>query len=200
MTSQPFALLITWTCYGTWLPGEARGYVSNTLKENWQYDPKRNAPGTPHTKDDPETYQRAKSLQKQPTVWLTHEQAVIVAEALIQAARKRGWHIARAAIMRNHVHVVIRDCPNDGSAVRRILKGTTQAALSDHAGQSRTWWTTGGSDRYKNDEQAVINAVNYVAKQEYVLVHIVDMVVRMPEEIGQSRGDEPRGSLCEGSA
>jgi REP element-mobilizing transposase RayT len=194
MTSQPFALLITWTCYGTWLPGDPRGYVSNTLKENWQYDPKQNTPDTPHTKDDPETYRRAKSLQKQPAVWLTKEQAVIVAQTMIDAAKKRGWHIARAAIMRNHVHVVIWDCPNDGSAVRRILKGTTQAALSDHAGTPRTWWTTGGSDRYKNDEQAVINAVNYVAKQEYVLVEVVDM------RIVQSRGDEPRGSLCEGSA
>jgi REP element-mobilizing transposase RayT len=194
MTSQPFGLLITWTCYGTWLPGDSRGYVSNTLKDAHQYEPKQNETGTPHTKDDPGTYQRAKSLQKQETVWLTPEQAVIVAETLIDAAKKRSWRIPRAAIMRNHVHVVVQHCPNDGSAVRRILKGTTQAALSDHAGQPRTWWTTGGSDRYKNDESAIETAINYVANQEYVLVHVVDMGVVRP------RGDEPRGSLREGSA
>jgi hypothetical protein len=28
---EPFALHITWTCYGTWLPGDQRGHVSNVL-------------------------------------------------------------------------------------------------------------------------------------------------------------------------
>ena len=29
MTDKPFALHITWTCYGTWLPGDARGWVED---------------------------------------------------------------------------------------------------------------------------------------------------------------------------
>jgi REP element-mobilizing transposase RayT len=187
MNAPDFALLITWTCYGNWLPGDPRGYVSNTLTSG-RYESKKNTPGTPYTADESETLKRARSLQKQSIVRLNGEQALVVAKTMVDACKKRGWFIARAAIMTNHVHTVIWDCPNDGSLVRRILKGTTQAALSDHAGQPRTWWTTGGSDRYKNDEQAIVNAVNYVANQERKLAEVIDMIAYA------SRGDKPRGS------
>jgi hypothetical protein len=40
-----FALLLTWTCYGTWLPGDARGYVSNTRSNHGGFEPLQNAPG-----------------------------------------------------------------------------------------------------------------------------------------------------------
>ena len=80
--------------------------------------------------------------------------------------------------MANHVHVVIIDCPPDGEAVRRLLKGNSQAALSAHAGGSRRWWTAGGSDRYKNDEAAIAAAAQYVADQVGKLMEIVHMKVR----------------------
>jgi REP element-mobilizing transposase RayT len=119
---------------------------------------------------------RARSLQKQASVWLNAAQAFCVAETLVASAKPRGWRIPRAAVMANHIHVVVFDCPNDGPAVRRVLKGTTQAALTKLAGSPRTWWTTGGSDRYKNDQQAVENAINYVAGQANKLAEVIDMV------------------------
>jgi len=51
MPDEPFALLITWTCYGTWLPGDRRGYGSNTRRKDGKYDPKQNIPGTSITAD-----------------------------------------------------------------------------------------------------------------------------------------------------
>jgi hypothetical protein len=174
--ARDFALHITWTCYGTWLPGDERGHVSTTFDPRTGYSPRQNVPGTDYTAGDPRAKVQARTLQKQPTVWLTPAQAFRVAETLVAAAMARGWFIPRAAVMPNHVHVVAWDCPNDGPAVRRVLKGTTQAALSEFTGQGRTWWTTGGSDRYKNDAQAVENAVNYVAGQVGKLAEVVDMV------------------------
>jgi REP element-mobilizing transposase RayT len=170
---EPFALLITWTCYGQWLPGDRRGYVSNTLVEDG-YRPKRNVVGTAYDRDDAATYQRAKQLQKQSAIWLTAAQARVAAEAMIQAVSERGWMILRGALMASHVHVVVTECPDDGPAVRRVLKGVSQAALSKAAGQPRTWWTAKGSDRYKHGHAAVEAAIKYVAKQEHVLVHIVN--------------------------
>jgi REP element-mobilizing transposase RayT len=76
--------------------------------------------------------------------------------------------------MANHVHVVITHCPDDGPAVRRVLKGTSQAALSRLAGKLRKWWTTGGSDRYKHGASAVAAAIKYVDEQEHVLVKILN--------------------------
>ena len=74
-----FALLETWTCYGQWLPGDPRGYVSNTLTEEG-YRTKRNQPGTAYDRDERATHRRAKTLQKHPTTWLTAE-----------LATKDGW-------------------------------------------------------------------------------------------------------------
>jgi REP element-mobilizing transposase RayT len=175
---EPFALLISWTCYGTWLPGDARGYVSDTLKPGGGFEPKLNVPGTPCTADDPFTRGRAQQLQKSPAVRLTRPQARVAAEALVSAAAGRGWFIVRAAVMANHAHVVVTGCPDDGPAVRRILKGVSQTALSRAAGGSRRWWTAGGSDRYKHGATAVEEAVRYVADQAYKLAEVVDMEVR----------------------
>jgi REP element-mobilizing transposase RayT len=173
-----FALLITWTCYGTWLPGDERGHVSNVCLPDGGYEPKQNIPGTPVAAGHVLTRELARALQKGETVWLTPTEALCTATALASAAQERGWRILRASIMANHVHVVVCDCPDDGPAVRRVLKGVSQAALSRARGHARRWWTQGGSDRYKHGTAAVEAAVNYVANQEHKLAEIVDMEVR----------------------
>jgi hypothetical protein len=61
--------------------------------------------------------------------------------------------------------------------VRRILKGTSQAILSDKAGENRRSWTRGGSDHYLHSEEAILAAIRYVAEQEYKLAEIIDMRV-----------------------
>src|SRR5438552_16605871 len=113
-SDELFALHITWTCYGTRLPGDARGYVSNTLLAPRGYLPKVNTPGSPVTANDPITHEYAKSLQKWDTVYLNTEFAKVAAEALIAAAAKRGWRLVRGAIMADHIHVVIMGCPSVG--------------------------------------------------------------------------------------
>ncbi|BBO31136.1 hypothetical protein [Lacipirellula parvula] len=170
-SDRAFALLETWTCYGQWLPGDPRGYVSNTLTEEG-YRAKQNVRGTTYDRDDAATLRRAKSLQKHPALWLTEELAHITAEALLAAAVDREWIILRAAVMSNHVHVVVAECPDDGSAVRRVLKGVSQAKLNDYVGSPKSWWTRGGSDRYLHGEQAIAAAVNYGAQQARMLAAI----------------------------
>ena len=110
-------------------------------------------------------------------MYLTAAEALVVAESLVETARRYSWRILRAAVMANHVHVVIADCPDDGPAVRRVLKGNTQARLSKHHGSPRVWWTEGGSDRYKHGQQPIETAVQYVADQEYKLAEIADMQI-----------------------
>ncbi len=182
---EPFAMLITWTCYGQRLPGDPRGYVSNTLTSEG-YLPKRNTPGTAYDRDDRATYERARRLQKQPTVWLTLAQANAAADSIFKGVEERHWLILRGAIMANHVHMLVTNCPDDGPAVRRILKGVSQAALSRHAGGPRTWWTRGGSDRYKHGHAAVEAADRYVANQAHVLVAIANNEII-------AAGGKPRG-------
>ncbi len=168
-----FALHESWTCYGTWLPGDERGYVSNMLTDEG-YRPKHSVPGTPCDCDDERTRRRAEQLQAHPTVRLSPAQARCVAEAICAAAIDRDWVVLQGAVMANHAHMVVTNCPDDGPAVRRVLKGVSQAALSRQAERPGRWWTRGGSDRYKHGATAVRNAVQYVADQPYMLVAIVN--------------------------
>jgi REP element-mobilizing transposase RayT len=177
---KPFALHITWTTFGTWLPGDQRGYVTNTVASDGGFQKKENTPGTPYTADAPFMSARARALQQRPTALLTASLARVAAAAMVSAATARGWRIVRGALMPNHIHMVVIDCPADGSAVRRVLKGTSQAALNREAGAQR-WWTAGGSDRYKNDDDAIAAAIRYVANQPGKLVEIVDMKVQTVE-------------------
>jgi len=173
-TDRALALFITWTTYGTWLPGDPRGYVSGTLRPNGLWTPKINSPGQPYTTDHPPTLRRAQLRQKQPSVWLTPRQAQCVAQALLAACDARTWRMVRAAVMANHVHVVVADCPDDGPGVRRVLKGVTQAALGRAEARRRRWWTQGGSNRYLHGSSSVEAAVAYVAQQRHILAEVVN--------------------------
>jgi REP element-mobilizing transposase RayT len=170
------AILVTWTCYGTWLPGDERGFVSNKLRGDGSFDRKRNAPGTEPHADDPYTHSVASELQEWPTVMLTPAQALAAANSLCELARKRKWIIHRAAIMANHVHVVVANCPDDGPAARRVLKGVTSADLSRAEGKSLRWWTAGGSNRYLKGTEAIEAGIQYVAEQEYKLAEVINNV------------------------
>ena len=50
-----FAWLITWTTYGTWLPGDSRGHVSPVLKPNASYLKRNNTPGVEWAAGDERT-------------------------------------------------------------------------------------------------------------------------------------------------
>ena len=88
--------------------------------------------------------------------------------------------------MTNHVHFLVADCPTDATVVRRILKGNSQAALSTDQGSPCRWWTAGGSDRYKNDNLAVENAIRYIENQERILVTIRDNLIHRDKPGGTS--------------
>jgi REP element-mobilizing transposase RayT len=174
---RAFALFLTWTTYGTWLPGDERGYVSNTLQADGSYRRKQNRVGTEYDRDSALTRSQAQQLQRGETVWLTADQARIAASALIEASASRGWRIVRSAVMSNHVHVLICDCPDDAAAVLRILKGRTQAALSSAAGGARRWWTRSGSQRYLHDAEAVSSVSRYIEQQRGCLARVRDQIL-----------------------
>ena len=44
--------LLTWTCYGHWLPGDARGFVGN-IRDDDGSQITHNIPGTPYDADIP---------------------------------------------------------------------------------------------------------------------------------------------------
>src|SRR5262249_8467495 len=98
--------LLTWTTYGTWLPGDRRGFVSNA-RDGPGPEVRHNIPGTPFDADDERVRQRAMENLVGDPVWLTAEQAVLAVEQFRQTAAYRGWSLLAAAVMANHVHLVV---------------------------------------------------------------------------------------------
>ncbi|MEX1096182.1 MAG: hypothetical protein WED34_09040 [Planctomycetales bacterium] len=177
VVDDAFAFFVTWTTYGTWLPGDPRSHASNVISDDRRYVSQERRFATPYTVGDERTLQRARQLQKDATARLDADLALVAAHAIIDACRERGWRISRGALIANHVHCVVMDCPADGPSVRRVLKGVSQAKLCDHAGINRRWWTRGGSNRPKHGGQAVAAANDYVENQSEILVRIAESEV-----------------------
>jgi REP element-mobilizing transposase RayT len=171
---QAIAYLLTWTTYGTWLRGDKRGYVGRTLDGDGSVRPANNEYGERYDADDGRTYNRDFDALKSQPVHLTAEQAACAAEALCEAARGAGYDLARAAVMRDHVHVLVGAHPDSKSEVMRKLKGVSAVRLTQRFGRpGGRWWTRSGSEREKWDGGAVAAAEAYVASQENKLAEIV---------------------------
>jgi REP element-mobilizing transposase RayT len=164
--------LLTWTTYGTWLPGDARSFVSD-VPHGHGPEVRHNAPGTPYDADDDRVRQRALALLVGEAGWLTAEQARVVAEQFRQTARFRGWLLSAGAVMANHVHLVV-GAPGDPDPAKLIhdFKSYATRALkaAGHVPSGARWWTESGSRQKLPDDQAVSAAIEYVRRQHAPLV------------------------------
>jgi REP element-mobilizing transposase RayT len=181
--------LLTWTTYGTWLPGDARGFVSD-VRDGPGPEVRHNTPGTPYDVDDPRVRQRARDNLIGTPVWLTAEQALILADQFAETARFRNWELLAVAIMANHVHLVV-GVPGDPDPAKLLhdFKSYGTRALKDkgHRPSGGRWWTESGSRRKLPDGTAVRAAVAYVGNQHRPLV------VRIAEASGACQGPEEQG-------
>jgi hypothetical protein len=89
--------LRTWTTYGTRLPGDDRGFVSNGVDAAGR-GRRLNLPRT-----EPASQPRRLTLMAQdrfrgPPIWLTPEQAPILLDPFRETANHRGWSLVAVAI------------------------------------------------------------------------------------------------------
>jgi len=151
------AYFLTWTTYGTWLPGDARGWVSH-------HDGSAN---TPYRTGDPERETRARHAMKHRPVTLTPAMRGGVESAVRHAARGEGWHLHALNVRSNHVHVVLTAPDRAPERVMASLKAWASRHLNQAAGPDRPgrWWTRHGSTRYIKTEASLRAAVEYVENQ-----------------------------------
>jgi REP element-mobilizing transposase RayT len=164
--------LLTWTTYGTWLPGDARGFVS-AVGDGPGPEVRHDVPGTPYDTDDARVRQRALGLLVGQPVWLTAEQARVVADQFQETARFRRWLLVACAVMANHVHLVVGVAadPDPAKLIHDFKSYATRALkAAGHMPRGGRWWTESGSRRKLPDERAVCAAVEYVRRQQKPLV------------------------------
>src|SRR6516162_8965684 len=80
--------LLTWTTYGSWLPGDARGFVSEVRDEEGN-KVLHNEPGTPCDADLPSLARYAASRMTEDGVVLNRAQAEAIALQLRETAEHR---------------------------------------------------------------------------------------------------------------
>jgi REP element-mobilizing transposase RayT len=163
--------LLTWTTYGSWLPGDVRGFVGNVRDQNGAHVT-HNQPGTEYDRERPHLQEYAKATQKLESVRLTREQAAIVCRQLQATAEIRQWKLFAVAVMANHVHVVVGVIGDpDPSTLLRDFKSYCARELNNHTTVEvpRRWWTESGSTRKLPDESAVLAAIRYVKDQDWPL-------------------------------
>lgn len=117
MHTDPIAFFITWTCYGTWLPGDARGST------RWRGGFLRPRPSL-------ETWCRER-MQGKP-VMLSKTQQGIVEQTITDHCRHRRWHLHQHDCRSNHVHVVVTAFEYTGEVVRDQLKAWCTRRLTEH--------------------------------------------------------------------
>jgi REP element-mobilizing transposase RayT len=164
--------LLTWTTYGTWLPGDPRGFVT-PIRDDAGKQVIHNEYGTPCDADVAPLRNYAQSILRQAPVWLTAEQANVVAVQLRETAAHRAWGLLALAVMANHVHVVLEAPENIPSQkILGDLKAYATRALDRAFGTTpkRIWWTERGSKRLKPTPEAAAAAVRYVRDQKNPLV------------------------------
>jgi len=152
---NPLAYFLTWTTYGTWLPGDERG---------WFRKPGRFQPPQPRLKA------AAQSLLKEEPCVLNPEQRRLVEQTIAKHCAIRGWHLHVVNCRTNHVHVVVT-APARPEVVRdqfkawctQHLKAQQRAGVGDASRPVRVhWWTERGSERWLNDEESLAEAIQYV--------------------------------------
>jgi REP element-mobilizing transposase RayT len=156
--------LLTWTTYGTWLPGDTRGSVTS-VRDGGKPRHRHNAAHSPIDAAMPGLEHSAQQLLKGAPVYLTGEQASVLLAQVQETAAFRGWVLLAAAIMRNHCHVVVgvRGDPEPEDLLRD-LKSYGSRALNRQFTKPAggTWWTQSGSRRKLPHQRAVDDAIDYV--------------------------------------
>jgi REP element-mobilizing transposase RayT len=149
--ARPLAYLLTWTTYGTWLPGDARGWVEG---------------GTPGIQE-PDGARLAAAqgdLTKAP-VTLDEAQRAIVAATIEAHCAIRQWRLHAVNIRSNHVHVVVT-ADAAPETVMNQLKAWCSRRLNEQGEPRKHWWTRHGSTKWINGETYLRNAINYVMNRQ----------------------------------
>jgi REP element-mobilizing transposase RayT len=152
---DPLAYYLTWTTYGTWLPGDERGWVAK--------------PGQFQT-PDANRREAAQRLLTEPALTLDVEQRCLVEDTIADHWRIRGWHLHAVNCRSQHVHVVVTAPQRDPEVVldqfkawcTRRLKERERARRSGDPALRQNWWTQRGSKRWLNDEKSLAEAIQYV--------------------------------------
>jgi REP element-mobilizing transposase RayT len=158
---------LTWRTYGTWLPGDDRGFVG-AFHDRHGVRTSQNEPGVPMAEGQPHLMNYAARVMTGGEVRLAPAHAADLLDQFQETCAVRGWKLLAAAVLSTHVHVIVEvDGDPEGFAVLRDLKSYAGRRLNRVAGRPAggSWWSASGSRRVLKDAANVAAAMRYVSDQ-----------------------------------
>ena len=145
---EPLAYFLTWTTYGTWLPGDDRGW-------RCKGEPEVQPP-------NPFLAEMARSRMKEKEFTLSHEHRRLVERTIRRHCELRRWALHAVNARTNHIHVVVTAAGYRPETIRDQFKAWCTRVLKEAGAARNRFWTEGGRCDWINDEAGLGSAVTSV--------------------------------------
>ncbi len=145
---EPVAYFITFTTYGTWLPGDLRGWRKHHVGDQ---------------QPRPLLEAWVRDLLKDEPLLLDREQRSRVEQVCRQHATVRGWSLHAVSARSNHVHLVVTT-NTDPKLVRDQFKANATRVLRQQPGAiaHKRVWTRGGDIDFVDSDDDLEQVIIYV--------------------------------------
>jgi hypothetical protein len=156
--------LLTYSCYGTHLPGDQRGSVDRT---------RGNRQGG-YREPSAALESHAKKLMLDDPYTLDLSRARLVLAAIREVGAFRGWDLLAAHVRSTHVHCVVGQVAVPNRAIADFKAYASRALNRFETSQRR--WARGGNTLSLANRRAIHAAVGYVADSqgEAMAVYVSD--------------------------
>jgi REP element-mobilizing transposase RayT len=145
---EPIAYFLTWTTYGTWLPGDSRGW-----------NPKD---GSGPEIANPLFEEMARSQMTESEFRLSTADRELVEKTIRKHCEFRGWTLHAVNPRSNHVHVVVTAPGYEPEPVYEQFKAWCTRHLKKVHTERENFWTERASRRWINYEDDLESAIRYV--------------------------------------
>jgi REP element-mobilizing transposase RayT len=147
-SDDPITIFITWTTYGTWLPGDSRGW------RKWK---------SGEQQPQPLLEDWCRERMKEKPLVLNERQRAVVEKVIREHASIRGWELHAVSAHSNHVHVAVTAAAPP-KRVRDQFKANATRVLrqSPEPITHEKIWTKGGDIEFINTDGDLEQVVIYI--------------------------------------
>ncbi len=161
--NEPMTLFITWTTYGSWLPGDFRGWTK------WKKGERPTQPILEHW---------CRRRMKEKAVFLSSKQREAVEAVIREHAEYRNWRLHAVSVRSNHVHVAVTVVPKTGNHDNRMADGIKRVRDQFKANATRVLrqgenpvknekvWTKGGDIQFVDSDDDLEQVVIYITEAQ----------------------------------
>lgn len=145
---DPIAFFLTIATYGTWLPGDSRGWIE--YQHGWQLP-------------DPARELEARARMTEDACRLMRDEQAIVECQVRETCAHRGWIVHAVNCRSNHLHAVVSAPGTAPKKIRADLKAWCARRLKELSDPARNnWWADRGSIRWIFTDESLETVVLYV--------------------------------------